>query len=358
MQTAVVALTKKATLLAAGLAKGIGADLHVQEKHQHLLAVPMGQTPTFEQVENSVTAYQLPLERHTEQLFAQYQGIVFVMASGIVVRCIAPLLRSKLVDPAVVVVDERGCHAISLLSGHLGGANELAQQVAAAIGARAVITTATDVNGLIAADVLARRNCCTIDNPDLIKVLNTALLEGQTLALFTPFSVVGESPLGFNINPVACLDHNIVLDNRRSFRVPGTTLYLRPRQLVLGIGCRRGTSLAQIRDALAALLEQHDLCESSIAKLASIDLKADEAGILALAKQLQLPFLTFSAELLSQVQGVTTHSALVQRVTGTGNVCEAAALLAAGADGRLLVPKTICPGITLALAAEDYHVVL
>lgn len=342
MRIAVIALTKKAALLASEIAERLDADLHVQEKYLTLFAAT-----------RRVTGYQLPVEQHSKHLFAEYQGIIYVMATGIVVRSVAPLLRSKLVDPAVVVVDEKGRYAISLLSGHLGGANDLARQVAAAIDAEPVITTATDINGLVACDVLARRNDCTIENPALIKNLNTALLEGKPLALFTPFPVLGSSE-GYQINPNKPVASNIVLDYQRSHRLAGCTLYLRPRHLAVGIGCRRGTSFDQLYKALQVFLEQQDICLSAIGKIASIDLKVDEAGLIALADRLRVPFLTFPAEQLAQVEGVVAHSGFVQQVTGTGNVCEAAALLAAPA-GNLLVQKTIINSITFAIAAADFQ---
>ena len=345
MKTAVVALTAKATQLAADLAPAIQADLHVQEKHSELVA---GAAAVF---------YRPPLGEHVRHLFAAYRGIVFVMASGIVVRYIAPLLRSKLDDPAVVVVDEAGRHAISLLSGHLGGANELAAKVAAAIGAEPVITTATDLASLTAPDVLARRNRCTIGNPALIKTLNAALLAGETLSLFTPFPVAGPPPARYRLNPPHPGEFNLVLNSRRTEPLTGQTLYLRPRHLVLGVGCRRGAGQGVIEAALTDLLDEHGLCRDSLHKVASIDLKADEPGLLALAAGLGVPLLTYSAAELAAMPGTLADSSFVREVTGTGNVCEAAALAAAAPGGELLVPKTAGRGVTLAVTGEDYRVV-
>lgn len=343
MRVAVVALTAQSAHLAATLASQLGADLHAQQSHLPSLAT------------DGAVGYQLPLERHCQQLFADYQGLVFVMSVGIVVRCIAPLLRSKLVDPAVVVLDECGRHAISLLSGHLGGANQLARRVAVACGAQPVITTATDLHGLVAPDLLASRNRCLVENPPLIRQLNSALLQGQPLALFTPFPVAGDLPGEYQLNPGQPLAHNVVLDSRLH-PVAGATLYLRPRHLALGVGCRRGVSARQLQTALEQLLTEHGLCGASIGWLASIELKADEPGLLEWAHQLQLPLGTYSAAELSAVAGVVSHSRYVQQVTGTPNVCEAAALLAAGPGAELLVPKTIAPGLTLAVAAAPYRV--
>ncbi len=342
MRVAVVALTENAARLAAELATKLDADLHVQHKHVSVVNA------------ERVTGYALPVEKHSELLFAEYEGLIYVMASGIVVRCVAPLLRSKLVDPGVVVVDERGRYAISLLSGHLGGANELALRVAAAIGAEPVITTATDLYGLVACDVLARNNDCHIENPALIKVLNTALLEGKPIGLHTPFTVVGAT-VGYQLHPQQPLPYNLVVDYRRSPRPAGETIYLRPRRLRLGIGCRRGTSYERLASGLQAFLAEQDICATAVASLASIDIKADEPGLLALAERLRLPLLTFSGQQLAAVPGVTTSSAFVQQVTGSGNVCEAAALLAAGVEAELLVAKTVVDGITFALAASAFQ---
>jgi cobalt-precorrin 5A hydrolase len=277
--------------------------------------------------------------------FREFDGHVFIMSTGIVVRLIAPLLRAKTEDPAVVVMDELGVHAISLVSGHIGGANALARRVAEAVGATPVITTATDVNQLPAVDAIAAERGIHIENPSAIRAVSMALLNGERIGLHDPMGWMEDSLREFAV-PFAegdwsagvWVDHRNAIDPELAPK-SGTILRLRPPSLVAGMGCNRGTDVGELRSLLLETLETAELSPLSLAAIASVDVKADEPGLQELAQELGVPFRTFPRESLRAVTDVPTPSEMVERHVGTPSVCEAAALLGAGEGGKLLVAK-------------------
>jgi cobalt-precorrin 5A hydrolase len=297
-----------------------------------------------------------------QQHFQRYDGHVFIMAAGIVVRSVAQLLQHKTKDPAVVVVDECGQHAISLLSGHLGGANALARQIGDQIGARPVITTATDLQNVPAIDLIAQKRGLFIETPGNIRHVSMALLEGRSIYLHDPYGcLTGALPdgsLGGNSLSRASDDGGETL-----FRGPGVwvddirvdlptgILILRPATLFVGVGCNRGTPAAEIRALLDRVLDHHQLAVNSIAGLASIDLKADEKGVLELAAALKRPITFFARNQLAAVTDILSPSTMVEKHVGVKSVCEAAAILASG-SGQLIAPKQTTPNATIAIARK------
>jgi cobalt-precorrin 5A hydrolase len=287
--------------------------------------------------------------------FTRFGGHVFVMATGIVVRMVAGLLAHKTEDPAVVVVDDRGRFAVSLLSGHIGGANRLAARVAAAIGAQAVITTATDVNEVPAIDVLAVELGLKIENPPAIKTVNMALLTGAPIEVHDPYGVLaGRIPKAAAGSGRALAGTaRVWVDDRVAAPPPGA-LVLRPPTLVAGIGCNRNTDAEEIRGLLLGTLREAGLAAASLKGLASIDLKGDEPGLISLARELGLQLGLFGREELGAVQDtVPTPSAAVQKHIGVKSVCEAAAILAARGGG-LIVPKRSSRNATVAIARTSF----
>jgi cobalt-precorrin 5A hydrolase len=281
--------------------------------------------------------------------FRRFSGHVFIMATGIVVRLVAGLLVHKTEDPAVVVVDDRGRFAVSLLSGHIGGANRLAAQVARAIDAQAVITTATDVNSAAAIDVLAVELGLKIENPPAIKTVNMALLTGRPVEVHDPLGILaGRIPnaTGAGSGSAAA---RVWVDDRLGTAPPGA-LVLRPPTLVAGIGCNRNTEAEEIRGLLLATLRESGLAAASLKGLASVDLKGDEPGLISVAEELGLFLKLFGrAELGALQDRVPTPSAAVEKHIGVKSVCEAAAILASR-GGELIVPKRSTRNATVAIA--------
>ena len=288
------------------------------------------------------------LEAWTAAHFSQSDGLVYVGAAGIAVRAIAPHLKSKTTDPAVVVVDECARYAIPILSGHLGGANDLARAIGKVCGALPVLTTATDVNSVFAVDEWAKRQNCLVLNPEQIKTVSAKLLAGGTVTVQSSWPIAGQPP--WNVCQTEDRGADVLLDIH-----PGTgeKLHLVPRIAVLGVGCKKNVSFQTLETALAAFLDRTGVCEQAISAVASIDLKKNEPGLLDLCAAHGWPLKTYPAEQLREVEGQFTPSAFVKGVTGVDNVCERSAVLASG--GTLCQGKTARDGITMALALAPYQ---
>lgn len=289
------------------------------------------------------------------EAFARHRAHIFICACGIAVRSIAPHLRDKTSDPAVVSLDDTGHFAVSLLSGHLGGANDLARRVADLTGAVPVITTATDAAGAPAIELLARDLGLGLDNPVATRRINAALASGQPVAVFDPLGLFtltdARTPAHFEwvADPgQVAPDTPLVLVDWRIGEATPTRLFLRPRVLTAGVGCRRGTPAADILSLLDHVCRERRLAPGSLAALASIEAKRDEVGLLEAARTLGLDIQFFSAGQLAGVS-VPHPSAVVAKHMGVGSVCEAAAILATG-GGRLLAPKTRTGFSTVAIA--------
>ena len=282
-------------------------------------------------------------------LFQDKDALIFVGAAGIAVREIAPHVRSKQTDPAVLSVDELGHFVIPLLSGHIGGANALALRLAEALGATAAVTTATDVNRRFSVDAWATEQGYAIGSMAAAKAVSASILEGDVPIMselpvsggLAPGLVFGESgPVGIYVG----------WEKKAPF---GTTLRLVPRVLHLGLGCHRGTAKEAVAAAVETVLAAGGIDPAAIRCAASIDLKKDEKGLLDFCGERGWPIEFYPAETLRAVPGSFTPSPFVESVTGVDNVCERSALL--GAD-RLIVKKTAVNGVTVALAAENREV--
>lgn len=296
--------------------------------------------------------------------FKNYDAHICIFSTGIAVRIAAPLIQSKISDPAVVVVDDQGFHAVSLLSGHLGGANELTVKVAQIIGASPVITTATDVNKLPSIDMVAKSQNLVIENPEMIKKVNMAFLQSEKIMLADPLNLVRpyinekflldidsvEQKRGEIKDRVMVVCSDTVLNRIGSCKVVSDkTLLLRPLSLIAGIGCNRGTSKAELIELLISSFKDHNLSVKSLAAVATTALKQDETGLLELADELGKPIKFYSSDELNSVETIENPSDMVEKHIGVKSVCEAAAILAAH-NGHLIVPKIKKGNATIAVA--------
>ena len=307
----------------------------------------------------------------TKRHFPDCEGLIFIGACGIAVRSIAPCIVSKKKDPAVLVIDECGGYVISLLSGHLGGANALAKEAAGILNAVPVITTATDLHHRFAVDVFARFNECAIFHMRAAKDVSAAILAGKTVGFCSDFPVRGDLPPGLMMSEapsgtdpdvfIKAVDLGrvpeigIAVTVRKDFCPFKETVHVVPPAVVLGIGCRKGTSSDKLRVMAEAALEDLGIYREAVASFASIDLKKEEQGILSLAEEWTVPFFTFSAEELQKVEGDFSSSGFVKGITGVDNVCERSAVLASG-GGRLILKKQSGDGMTCAAALRSYEI--
>jgi cobalt-precorrin 5A hydrolase len=349
MRVAVIAITRNGALMGRKLRDALpGAELYVASRYA-------GQAGKDRHIFDAGD-----LRAQITSLWYEVDGFVLIMATGIVVRMIAPLLESKQTDPAVVTMDDAGRFAISLLSGHLGGANELAERCAFLTGARAVITTATDANELPSFDMLAKEQGWAIEDISRVKILNSLLLDGEEIAVVDPS---GKSRCWFHGRGRLSFFETIAEATNSTARgflfvtnrhlppqtQPDNLLILRPRNLVLGIGCNRGTSSAEINEFVTAHLKRLLHSVKSIGCIASAAAKCDEAGLITLADEYACPLIFFESDELNQVLCPTPPSAHAMAAIGAHGVAEPAALLAS-VGGRLLLKKVKSDNVTLAVA--------
>lgn len=359
MKIAVVAATRQGVVQA----EQIAARLNETGHHETVMFLPEKFLPLSFQ--GQCRPYSAPLKEVLRDLFGEYQGIVCVMALGIVVRLIAPHLQGKTKDPAVVVTDELGQNVISVLSGHWGGANALTLLLAKGLGANPVITTATDVHGLPAIEMLAKEHGWLIEPFELVKRVNSAIVNGEKVVVFSEIPLAMESAEHIEVkdlsqySPTRPGDGRIVMvTNRMSDSFPPDTLYLRPRNLCIGIGCRRGVGSGEVRAAINNALTEARRVISAVRTMASVDIKSDEQGLLAAAEELNLPVRFFARQALGAVLAERSEmgfSEFVDDKIGVGGVCEPAAILGAGENSRLILPKTKYGKITVAIAEGDWQ---
>lgn len=297
------------------------------------------------------------------RLFDSNDVLIFVGACGIAVRKIAPYIKDKQTDPAVICIDELGTYVIPILSGHIGRANDIARYIAEQISSTAVITTATDINGRFSVDSWAARNGFIIDDIKAAKEVSSAILE-QDIPLISEFKIAGQPPAGIRSedgNTVRSYNDNadrfrndigiyIGCNIRKPF---SRTLRLIPKAVHLGIGCRKGTDEDSIRQAVDKVLSEHDIDKRAVKCISSIDIKSGEKGLLDYAEHNNLPINFYSAEELNNLDGDFTSSEFVKGITGVDNVCERAAMI--GAE-HLLVRKNAVNGVTIAAAIEHMEV--
>ncbi|MBM6925905.1 cobalt-precorrin 5A hydrolase [Pseudoflavonifractor phocaeensis] len=326
MTAAILAFTRQGAALGKVLAKALDASLHV---------------PARFAAEVGAEAYD-SLEGWTARMWGEKDALIFVGACGIAVRAIAPHVKDKFTDPAVVSVDEAGRFVIPLLSGHVGGANELALRVEALTGGQAAISTATDVNGLFAVDVWARGRDMVITDRTLAKEVSAALLEGKPVGFASDFG--HPCPQGLAEGPA---ELGVWVTWKTGEGPFPRTLRLAPKGLILGIGCKKGTNAAAIQAAVNEALTGHE--PAAVERVATIDLKEKEPGLLVFCAAHDLPLSVYSAEELAAAEGKFTPSAFVKTVTGVDNVCERAAVRA---GGTILVPKLAKNGVTVAVAGR------
>ena len=286
--------------------------------------------------EAGIPAIAPSLPAWTERMFQKMDAILFVGACGIAVRSIAPYVKSKKTDPAVLCMDEQGKFVISLLSGHIGGANELTEEVAAVTGAVPVITTATDVNHKFAVDVFAVKNHCEICEMELAKETAALLVDGKTVGFCSRFPVEGTKPEELIPEEAAKPSMGICITTSEEDSPYERTLHLIPKVITVGIGCKKNTPAGRIEEKVLAALAAAGISPKAVRQAASIDLKAQEPGILQLVEKYGWQYRTFSAEELETAEGEFTPSPFVKKITGIDNVCERSAVLA---GGRLIKKK-------------------
>lgn len=332
------------------------------------------------------------LQVWTAQRMAEGDALLFIGACGIAVRAIAPNLTDKLHDVPVLVMDEEGQYVIPILSGHVGGANELARELADLMDACPVITTATDVQKKFAVDLFAKRNHLEIMNKDGIAKVSAKALAGEQLTIAVRAKNIecyhpkfcevreedfteAENPLLREANmhkqdqeacgveqPLRLVPYvkdqpvDIVVSEMQDNK--NALIWLRPKRYVVGMGCRKNKDTEELLAFYQEMLEQAMVEPGEVYALASIDKKKDEPGLLAISERMRIPFFTYTAEELNRVGECVHSSEFVKAQVGVDNVCERAAFAGCGVSGWLIYEKHAFDGMTIAIAERNWSVIL
>lgn len=320
MKIIAIAFTKNGGRIAKLLSDKMNADGYIISTH------PTDGLKTFSS-----------LHTVTKEGWENYDALVFIGAAGIAVRAIAPYVDNKAKDRAVIVVDEKGNFAIPILSGHIGGANELAKKIAMLTDGAAVITTATDINNKFSIDTFAIKNNLQIGDTKLIKEISSRVLDGEKIGLYSDFELKNIPDI-FTEN--AEVGICISSENKKTFSV---TLNLFPKNIVLGIGCKKDCET--IEESILEFLKINDIDINALHSVNTIDIKKDEKGIVDFCNKYSLPLMTFTAKELGDTKGDFTPSEFVLKTVGVDNVCERA-VCAAGAN--LTYKKTALNGTAIA----------
>lgn len=283
-------------------------------------------------------------------LFEDYEAIIFIMATGIVVRSIAPWINDKTKDPAVIVVDDAGKNVISLLSGHLGGANALALQIAEWIQAHPVITTSSDVNNLPSVDMMAKQKGLLIGSMHDAKVITSMIINRQKVELEDNDGYLSKSILpSFDGETEGW----IIVSNKKKIECDRPFIQLIPQNICVGIGCKRDTEPDKLWDFFQDIAEKLNLNTKAVYSVSSIDVKADELAILQLIQQLNCESHFYSAKELSQVDHLFEGSEFVKQTVGVASVSTTSAFLAGKQQGDFLIKKEIKDGMTISIFQKD-----
>ncbi|MGZ7119700.1 MAG: cobalt-precorrin 5A hydrolase, partial [Methanobacterium sp.] len=320
MKIAIITITEDAQKLAESLADKLNND------------------PTI----ISVKIFHKNVKKVLKDTFQEYDCILGIMATGIMTRNICPLIKNKMDDPAILVMDDKGKHVISLLSGHFGGANHIALKIASISGAEPVITTATDIHGKMGIDSLARKYYLHIEDYRNIKAINSALIQDKKVELHVPpgYSFIFKD---------AIIENSYIkkesLNNELKAVYGDKYVILKPKKIVFGIGARKGIAEAKVQQAINEVMKLLNFSPMRVDALATGEMKKDEEGIIQTAKKLNIPLEIITGDQNKSLNHPDiSHSKFVEKKFGVPGVCEPSALIAAGNNSRLIFKKTVFNG--------------
>lgn len=349
----IISFTTKGATLAASICMKIATDLPVYDAKSFSVKQDVQQDMVQ-------TQYVENLKEWTKQQFAEHNAILFIGACGIAVRTIAPFLESKLTDSPVLVMDEAGQFVIPILSGHVGGANKIANELGHLMEMTPVITTATDVSNQLAIDVFAKNHDLSIGNKDGIAKVSYKVLEGKKLTLSIAPEYESKVDIIINNETDVVENYNTIEDQKTMENKvrKESLLTLIPREYILGIGCRKGKDPAELDEFINDCMLKAGITWKQIRAIATIDIKKEEPAILELARKQRRPLCIFDAKMLEKVPGEFETSEFVKSKVGVDNVCERAAIAACKVNGRLVQNKIAENGMTLAIAKEEWRLTL
>lgn len=324
MKIAIVTVTKKAENVAKRITEDLTCDLYFHNQNENTKQV-------------------------IHNIFSKYDAIICIMACGIAVRSISEVLKSKKTDPAVIVIDEAGTNVISLISGHIGGGNELTKKIAKILNANPVITTASDVSKHFSIDMFAKNNNCAIENENYLTQISADIVNEKNVALYSDFPV--EPKLLKRVNTISELSsyNSCVILSPYYYNVNVPLVYVRPKCLFVGVGCKKGVSFDEIFSFLKKCFNENNLSLYCIDSIATIDIKQNEIGIIRLAKSLNVDLKIIPKTDIKKIENQFEKSSFVSENIGVASVCEPCAYISSGM-GEILVSKQKSNGITIAIA--------
>lgn len=367
---AVIALT----LNGAKMARSLAATLAGSEEDQPTLFLER----RFYVDGEPATPFDLPVRPVVQQAFREFSALVIFLSAGACIRLLAPVLADKHQDPAVVCVDDAGKFCVSLLSGHVGGADRLTRTVAECLGATPVITSASHSAGTLAVDLLGQEFGWRVEaRPESITRASAAVVNQMPVGIYQEAGETdwwdGDGPLPDNITVFPTLEKlsgaeceaSLVITDRvvptQSMPPGAATVVYRPRSLVAGMGCRKGVPVEELQSLLEETFADNSLCIDSLGCIATAELKRGEGGLIQLAERHGVPLKHYTTEQLNSqygeletdVEQPPTPSEKAHSLVGVWGVAEPAALLASSA-GRLLVPRKKAARATIAVARQSY----
>ena len=355
MKLSIISFTENGVLLSEKIAK-------LWEQSEYTLYTKCKNCNTINQ---GVRFVSQGISEWVKEQFQERSALLFIGACGIAVRAIAPHIKDKLQDSPVLVMDEKGEYVIPLLSGHVGGANQLAVSIAKKTGAKPVITTATDLNNKFAIDMFAKKNRLNIENKEGIAKVSSKILAGKKITISieqghwvkenTLFEKENTLPQNIDLVEYPPLQKAdvVITSEDKEFE---TNLLLRPKEYVIGIGCKKGKESEKINRFIRNHLIKNGISPEQIFGMASIDVKTKEPALIDFSKKENIPFFTYTAEELMCVEGVFHKSEFVKKQVGVDNVCERAAMKLCEPKGKLIYEKQAEDGMTIAIAKREWSV--
>ncbi|MCM1507172.1 MAG: cobalt-precorrin 5A hydrolase [Ruminococcus flavefaciens] len=332
MNISIISLTEKGRMLSARIAEFLSVEHDIKRycfsKHSDSFSEPFDSMQTL-----------------VKEIFPETDGIIFICACGIAVRMTAPCIVSKVSDPAVIAVDDCGKFVISVLSGHIGGANRLAEIIAENIKAVPVITTATDTGRKFSPDSFAVANNMIISDMHKAKKIASAVLDGEKIGLLSDYECINIP----NVISAKITRYGIYIGTEEISPFP-VTLRLIPKNIIVGMGCKRGTSCGTISRRISECLSSAGIPPERVCGLSTIDIKSNEKGLIEYCTKNKIKPEFFTANELMGIQGDFTVSEFVRQTVGVDNVCERSAVKS---GGRLIMRKNAKDGVTVALAEKD-----
>lgn len=304
----------------------------------------------FEKYPDETAVKYSSLSELTERLFYEYDALVFICACGVAVRAVSPFVNSKISDPAVIAADENGHFIIPVLSGHLGGANALAEKIALLTGGIPVITTATDTGKKFSPDSFAKANGLHITDMNAAKLIAAAVLKGEEIGVYSDFSCVN---MPEQLSDEQGQDFGICISVDEKLNPFKTTLNLIPKDIIIGAGCRKNLNPEHFDKFILERLNEHNISVNRVCSLATADLKKNEPAFIKFCRKYGISMKIFTPQQLMDIKGDFSRSEFVMKTTGTDNVCERSV---SAAGGRLIIKKQSGEGVTFAAGLREISI--